>query len=387
MKRRESIAFFDSEFQNSLLKKTERKKSNTNSKLHEMKGEQFSQSPLQATLNTIPVDQLELQYLARSNKQSKQNSSGVSFYNLTTQTQLIQTTAQLFHEKYEIIKILKESKQCQIVQCRNIFNKESVVAKICLQSQNFEINSEIKVNKTLKKYPHTNLMKLLEIITEKDTSIFIYEYMAGGTLYEFMQQKHLKLDDSEIKTIFKQLLKALKHLHSLNILHRDIKLDNIMFKTKGDIKSLKLIDFGFATFLSDNKNMEFRCGTPGYVAPEIYQQSNPYNQLCDIYSLGAVIHILATGKRIYSSKLGPKEICELNKKNQYVISENLKCPLLHDLISQMLKDAGQRPSVEQCLIHPYFTKLSELKNSHHESINQQIYELALPKFKNPFKSF
>ncbi|CAD8052225.1 unnamed protein product [Paramecium primaurelia] len=386
MKRGGSLAFFDSEFSKQLLQKTERKKSNTPSKLHESNGELFSQSPLQVTLNTIPFDQFELNGLMRSNKQTKQNSPAISFNNMTTQTQLIQTTIKVFHEKYETIKILKENKQCQIVQCRNLFTKEYVVAKICTQYQSYEINSEIRVSKTLQKYPHSNLMKLLEMFTDKDTHIFIYEYMYGNTLFEYMQQKHLKLNESEIKAIFKQLLKALKHLHSHNIIHRDLKLDNIMFKTKGDIKSLKLIDFGYATFLSDTKNMNFRCGTPGYVAPEIYEESQPYNQLCDIYSLGAVVHILATGKRIYSSKLTPKEICELNKKNRYEISENLKCPLLYDLITQMLQDLNNRPSVDKCLIHPYFIKLSDLKNSQ-EHINQQIYELALPKFKNPFKSY
>ena len=52
------------------------------------------------------------------------------------------------------------------------------------------------------------------------------------------------------------MLKALQHLHSLNIVHRDIKLDNIMFKVKGDIKSLKLIDYGYTTFLYDTKGMK-----------------------------------------------------------------------------------------------------------------------------------
>lgn len=50
-----------------------------------------------------------------------------------------------------------------------------------------------------------------------------------------------------------------------------------MFKVKGDVKSIKLIDFGYATFLSDSKNMEYRCGTPGYVAPEIYEETLLYN--------------------------------------------------------------------------------------------------------------
>lgn len=83
-------------------------------------------------------------------------------------------------------------------------------------------------------------------------------------------------------------------------MHRDIKLDNIMFQEPNNIKSLKLIDFGLSSFVKDD-NSKIRCGTPGYIAPEIFLK-NTYNELCDIYSLGAVVHILATGKRIFSSK-------------------------------------------------------------------------------------
>ncbi|CAD8140833.1 unnamed protein product [Paramecium octaurelia] len=386
MKQSGLLPYFNSEFSNQQTQKVEREKSKTTSQKYQHKGEVYSLSPLQLTQNTIPVNQKEFQGQAKSNNQTKQNCSDTSFHYYLTQTQIIQTTIKVFNEKYKVMKILKENKLCQIVQCKNKQTKELFIAKICIRWQNSQIASEIGVSKTLLKQPHSSLMKLQEMFTDQDTHIFIYEYMSGGTLFEYIQKKQLKLDEKEIRSIFKQLLKALKHLHSLNIIHRDLKLDNIMFKKKGDVKSLKLIDYGFATFLSDTKNMEFRCGTPGYVAPEIFQEQVLYNQLCDIYSLGAIAHILATGKRIYSQNLTSKEICEFNKQNQYEISENLKCPLLLDLITQMLKEFSNRPSAQDCLIHPYFIKLSQLKQSQ-ERINQQIYNLVFPQFKNPFQSF
>ncbi|CAD8048806.1 unnamed protein product [Paramecium primaurelia] len=385
MKQRGLLGQINSESENSQTKNIEKQKQKTPSKLQQQ-GEFVSFSPLQLTQNTMPFDQFQLQGQAKSNNNTKQNSSVIILHNFLTQTQLIQTTIKVFHEKYENFKILKESNLCQIVQCRNIFTKEYFIAKICLKGQNSQINSEIRVCNTLLKQHHSGLMKLQEMFSDKDTHIFVYEYMNGGTLFEYIQKKHLKLDESEVRSIFKQILKALKHLHSLNIIHRDLKLDNIMFKVKGDVKSLKLIDFGYATLLSDTKNMKFRCGTPGYVAPEIYQESLLYNQLCDIYSLGAIAHILATGKRIYSSNLTSKEICEFNRLNQYEIHENLKCPLLLDLITQMLKEFTSRPSAQDCLIHPYFIKFSQFKVSQ-DRINQQIYNLTFPQFKNPFQSY
>lgn len=85
-------------------------------------------------------------------------------------------------------------------------------------------------------------------------------------------------------------------------MHRDIKLDNIMFKELNNIKTVKLIDFGLSAFASkNNTTSNIKCGTPGYIAPEIFLASS-YTELCDIYSLGAVLHVLATGKRIFSSK-------------------------------------------------------------------------------------
>lgn len=80
----------------------------------------------------------------------------------------------------------------------------------------------------------------------------------------------------------KRILKALKHIHSLGLMHRDIKMDNIMLEDITDPKSVKIIDFGFAGIT--NECLKQKCGTTGYFAPEILNGED-YNELCDIYSL------------------------------------------------------------------------------------------------------
>lgn len=86
-----------------------------------------------------------------------------------------------------------------------------------------------------------------------------------------------------------QLLEAVAYIHSMGYMHRDLKPENLMFR--GGIYLLKIIDFGLAI-----KSLSFaRCGTPGYVAPEILnidQNFVPYNEKCDMFSIGVVFYKL-----------------------------------------------------------------------------------------------
>lgn len=115
----------------------------------------------------------------------------------------------------------------------------------------------------------------------------------------------------------RRILKAVHHLHDNEIMHRDLKFDNILFSCNEDIKSLKIIDLGLAKDV-DNKVLTM-CGTPGYIAPEILN-GQPYNQLCDIYSLGCLFHSLLSGERLFPEYINKNHLYQLNKQNCFKIS-------------------------------------------------------------------
>lgn len=83
--------------------------------------------------------------------------------------------------------------------------------------------------------------------------------------------------------------KALAYLERKNIIHRDIKPDNVVFARAGSYDDPVLVDLGFATYEKDFKNLFTRCGTPGHVAPEVLKDQE-YTSTADVYSLGVVIH-------------------------------------------------------------------------------------------------
>ena len=83
---------------------------------------------------------------------------------------------------------------------------------------------------------------------------------------------------------------AVEYLHSLGIIHRDIKPENLILKDD-ESNELKLADFGLADFILNEKKNFSRCGTPGYVAPEILK-GKEYNSTADVFSVGVILYIL-----------------------------------------------------------------------------------------------
>ena len=88
-------------------------------------------------------------------------------------------------------------------------------------------------------------------------------------------------------------------MNERNIMHRDLKPENLLFKIQNDYSTITIADFGLATFINLKKFMFTRCGTPGYVAPEVINikdENKIYGPECDIYSLGIIFHLLLLRK-------------------------------------------------------------------------------------------
>lgn len=155
------------------------------------------------------------------------------------------------------------------------------------------------------------------------------------------------------------LLGGLRHLHTHRTMHRDIKPENIMLRSP-DSMSPVIVDFGLATSVDAEKYLFFRCGTPGYVAPEIIEltESKHVEPECDVFSAGVIFHILLTRKALFE---GTKydEVYKKNKEMAFNLdAEAYKKvdPTAMNLLKSMLRaDPKERISAEQALRHEYFT--------------------------------
>jgi serine/threonine protein kinase len=98
-------------------------------------------------------------------------------------------------------------------------------------------------------------------------------------------------------------------------MHRDLKPENILFKKRGKNILLKIVDFGLATYVNSFPYIFPKCGTPGFVAPEIANLEDKklgYGVVCDVFSIGVIFHILLTGESVFVGK----KFNEVLKKNK-----------------------------------------------------------------------
>ena len=153
------------------------------------------------------------------------------------------------------------------------------------------IQNEISV---LKSVDHPNLVKLIDIVPSQEYTHLILEYCEGINLYEFAWEKgRAGVSEDLAKRVFRQLLDALEYLHGCNICHRDLKLDNVMIGGDGKVT---LIDFGFALMVKDKQLIDSFCGTPNYMAPEIYLRRPHDGAAADLWAITVLLYKLVCGE-------------------------------------------------------------------------------------------
>ena len=130
------------------------------------------------------------------------------------------------------------------------------------EKQRSKIMHEVGI---LLKLRHNSVVKLYETFETGRHILLVMELCAGGDMLNFVR-KRKKLDEPTAKVLFKQVIEGIGYIHSQKILHRDIKLDNILLDGKGGVK---IADFGVSKTVKPGETMYEQSGTPAYIAPEI----------------------------------------------------------------------------------------------------------------------
>ena len=140
------------------------------------------------------------------------------------------------------------------------------------------------------------IVKIYETFETNHHFCIAMEYICAGDLLNFIK-KRTKLSEQTAKFIFKQIILAIQFIHSKKIIHRDIKLDNILIDLDNKIK---LCDFGVSKFLNSTKLFD-QCGTPAYIAPEILRNEG-YDFSVDVWSAGVVLYAMLSGNVPFKGK-------------------------------------------------------------------------------------
>jgi len=197
----------------------------------------------------------------------------------------------------------------------------------------------------------------------------LFEYVNGGQMLDYIIS-HGKLKEKQARKFARQIASALDYCHRNSIVHRDLKIENILISKTGDIK---IIDFGLSNLFSPQNHLKTFCGSLYFAAPELLQAKQYTGPEVDLWSFGIVLYVLVCGKVPFDDQSMPQLHAKIKKgyveyppwlsqgKNPFL--EGVRCGIdlslteCKNLISRMLvTDPKQRANLAEIMNHPWMTK-------------------------------
>ncbi|VDK49109.1 unnamed protein product [Anisakis simplex] len=244
---------------------------------------------------------------------------------------------------YEVESTIGRGNYALVKLARHRITKTEVAIKIVdktrLDRENLaKMYREIDVLKMLN---HPNIIKLYQVMETKNMLYLVTEYAPNGEIFDLIA-KQRRLSEESAREKFWQIISAVEYCHKLNIVHRDLKAENLLLDANLNIK---IADFGFSNFYNRHDTLNTFCGSPPYAAPEVFEGKRYAGPEIDIWSLGVVLYVLICG-------VLPFEGGNLQVLRDRVLSGRFRVPYFmssdcENLIRRMLTlDPAKRATIE-----------------------------------------
>eukprot|EP01103_Thecamoeba_quadrilineata_P010999 TRINITY_DN2526_c0_g1_i1.p1 TRINITY_DN2526_c0_g1~~TRINITY_DN2526_c0_g1_i1.p1 ORF type:complete len:657 (+),score=117.88 TRINITY_DN2526_c0_g1_i1:170-2140(+) len=197
----------------------------------------------------------------------------------------------------------------------------------------------------LRELNHPNIGQLFDVIELTDRILMVTELCERGDLYDYLSHFPQCMPEPEARRLFRQMISAVDYMHRAGIVHRDLKLENILLDGEYNVK---IIDLGLGNFFDQNSLLKTFCGSADYAAPELWKGQAYYAPAVDVWSLGVCLFAMLTKKMPFPNTAA-------------IISANIQFPLSpktseesRDLLTLMLtKNPKQRGSIELIRHHKW----------------------------------
>uniref|UniRef100_A0A8C1PLJ8 non-specific serine/threonine protein kinase n=1 Tax=Cyprinus carpio TaxID=7962 RepID=A0A8C1PLJ8_CYPCA len=200
---------------------------------------------------------------------------------------------------YRLLKTIGKGNFAKVKLARHILTGKEVAIKIIDKTQ---------LNPTsLQK-----VIRLFEVIETEKTLYLVMEYASGGEVFDYLVS-HGRMKEIEARAKFRQIVSAVHYCHQKNIVHRDLKAENLLLDADANIK---IADFGFSNEFTLGNKLDTFCGSPPYAAPELFQGKKYDGPEVDIWSLGVILYTLVSGSLPFDGQ-NLKELRERVLRGKY----------------------------------------------------------------------
>jgi protein kinase D len=216
--------------------------------------------------------------------------------------------------------------------------------------QEAALKNEVSI---LQNLHHPGVVNLERMFETPERIFVVMEKLRGDMLEMILSSEQARLSERVTKFLVTQILVALKHLHSKNIVHCDLKPENVLLSSDSDFPQVKLCDFGFARIIGEKGFRKSVVGTPAYLAPEVLRNKG-YNRSLDMWSTGVIIYVSLSGTFPFNED---EDIHEQIQNAAFMYPPHpWKEISSHaiDLITNLLQvKMRKRYSVDKSLMHPW----------------------------------
>ena len=260
---------------------------------------------------------------------------------------------------------------------KNCYFATKQIDRTMADKPNFQkyFRNELNILRSLK---HINIVHLEDVKFDNKYYYIVMEYINGGSLSDCLQKyknKHNGKAFSEeiVQYLMKQIVGAIKYVHSQKIIHRDLKLDNIMVSFSNDYDknnlnmmkaTIKIIDFGFSIQLTQNNLASSVLGSPINMDPAILKEMSNrgkkighlgYDQKADIWSLGTICYEMLIGQAVFNAET-MNELVQKVENGNYNVPLNISFEMVSFLNGMLQYKGEDRLSSEELYKHPFLTK-------------------------------